>query len=486
MKKITATPFETVFTTPSKPKKTHQTHQDLLDSPLSDKVKNSYRQAILKILSTDTLFQCTEFIEECMKSPALAEGIPEPLKSSLDTMIKMQERAENNSKLKPVLQTWIETYVESGALKEFSEALKKEDWSSKAILILSDIFDIEKNPDPVVRVRIDLGKIHWKVRNTDGRWMIPQKADQNGLQAWKESPEKTEKEPDDAVDLTPDDFIKFKRAGKRKTAYKYALDAKGNTFLERVRSDRRDLKRWDVGPYAQLPESKTEDRDHIPQARWLFLVQHQHDVTEQAYDALETLQKNNVTETTLRKHLKTFPNLQARNDIQTLFPIVTTQSFGQLLTSSGVHFRRSGAREQYQANLATVRITLTQTLVATYKTGLTGLEGQLTNAALTIAVPNAMHKFSRTFSLQGRVTDDRYASGVSRELNLDITHYCKHEQTQKFFQSEPDALEALGGFRYLFRQNLKAYNIQNADDYTRQQDKNFVTMLKGWKQSRLK
>jgi hypothetical protein len=79
---------------------------------------------------------------------------------------------------------------------------------------------------------------------------------------------------------------------------------------------------------------------------------------------------------------------------------------------------------------------------------------EVSTSAITIAIPTSMHKESRTFSLDGKITDARRGSSIIGEISLDTTHYCTHEKTRSYI-----TLEALGAFRYLLRQNIKKYAL---------------------------
>lgn len=379
-----------------------------------------------------------------------------------------------------MLEAWETTVVTTTAVRDLRDSLTlgEKGWAARPLLALGIALNVEAQSTPVVRVRIRFGKIVWRVRDSQGQWWAPEGVDsQTGTQRLRRSAERATKEPVNAVDFSVEDFVRFKRAGKRRAAFKTCDLGQGKSLQRnRIRvTDNTPFRRWEVGPYT-IPVSNGLHRDHIPQDKWLFKVHHHYDGANHALKLLNKVCDNELTDRTIRRHIATLGAMDT--SINELFPVLRKEEFQTLVAASAQHFRKKNAKQSYELCLEDFQSVACKK-INRYQQDIQNKEEDISNTALVIAVPREMHLHSRTYNM--KISDDRKTTSVSQEIHLDMTHYFQTKETKDYFEKDLQALEAIGGFRYLYKQTIKKYELPS-DPYTQGLDAAMLSLLKHWKQ----
>jgi hypothetical protein len=428
----------------------------------------------------DDLVPIRTFLSFCCDTSGIEAQLTEPFRSVVVTLRAMSEQVKVNPVLQPILQNWETTVLTTQAVQSLRVSLTVtgKGWGARPLAALGMLLVEETQSAPVVRVRIRLGKVVWRVRDSQGMWWAPNGLDKKmGTQFLRRSAESALKEPSDAVDFSVEDFVRFKRAGKRRAAFKTCDLGQGKS-LERRRiqlADNTPFRRWDVGPY-DIPVSAGLHRDHLPQDKWLFKAYHHYDGADNALKLLNKVSEDTLSDKTIRKHIAMLG--AADMSIKGLFPVLNCPIFQTLVEHSGQNFKKKDAAALYKSSLQTFQH-VAYPQINSYTKQLKNKESEISNTALVIAVPREMHVHSRTYNM--KISDDRKTTSVSQELVWDMTHYFQTKETKDYFEKESQALAAMGAFRYLYKQTVKKYALVS-DAHTQYLDASMLSLLKHWKQ----
>lgn len=424
------------------------------ESPLSKEAEKALRKQLEKHVTSDHQRHIQDFFEELIRNPSPGSlFFPDPLGSSLRLLQNMVAQFGAFKTIEPVIQEWLSTQC----LSDLRSALQTA-WDPETLKTTCLYLEIQTQKDSFVRVQLSHGKVIWTVFWAEtNQWLIPSKArgrlqhDQVLVPAPQQAPPNPEKLH---VDMTFADFIVFKNAGKRQGSAKKSV-YETQPVLDRHRENRlaQGSKVWDVAAYNALPKKTGLNVDHIPQDKWLLKAYYDYPACKALEDCVTAIRTDGIDKVkkAIRDFNKEAPNMQAERK-NGLFPITQTPAFQAVYdtVTHTAHFTKAQT-----AALTTGLVNVRQIPYGWTNTyPLKTYAEEVSTSAITIAIPTSMHKESRTFSLDGKITDERRGSSIIGEISLDTTHYCTHEKTRSYI-----TLEALGAFRYLLRQNLKKYAL---------------------------
>lgn len=491
-------PSESSFKTPEKPSRAITSK-----SPLSEKAKDSLLLDIKKLLQKkqiDTNEKINEFIKKLIKEKDFS-GLPEELKSILSYIIVSDKNASIYISFKKIYKKIFSSFMEIEVPKHINLWIQQPGWSSDKLLSLSTCLGIKIPQSIFVRIKISKGKIIWKIYHPEfKKWYIPEK---KGLITSDEKPIHQNLSPIDTdekdesnsfVDLTVDEFIMFKKAGKRNSPDKITLINKKILFERKGRNKIKlniDPQPWDVGIYSQLTKKKSKDNikklnmDHMPQDKWLLKAYSEYPSLEDVVKTLKyvkdskTMNPEKNFEKLLKKHSKSLSS----ETMKLYFPILETTLFMDTLDEVLKWERLTSDRKmKLKVKMNEISKLMDE---KSLDEKLSQCKNKVTANGLAMAVPEDIHKHSRTFALNGRVTKERIGNNPLKEIFLDHVHYqdvvFPKILKKKFYEN----IEPIGAFRYHYRQVIKHFKISILDPeivtITNEYDIRLINFLKDWK-----
>jgi len=469
-------------------------------SPLSKDTKSQLQQALISHLSqSDAMAKATNVIRNYYDQNNFSL-FPKGLADQLKIVWNFENMTTSDVPLlKQISDTGVSTFFDHHIPQHLLSFLKEDGWSSTVLIDLSKALNLQIPQNTFIRVRIEKGKILWKLYDPSTKnWYSPSEKGQLD-QILKPVTEQPQQDNTPYVDMTIQEFTEFKNAGKRhRPDKKSTISGQPTPIFTRTGRDK-EARRipptlFDVDHYDLLTATKYQGQaqglnmDHIPQDKWMLKAHYDYPDLERVVEILKTLlPETKVTNPVdkFKKSAKENLNLLTSDRMKAFFPILDTSEFKALLTYLNTFQNLTETtRPVLQQKITTLHPKIKSLGISekTLDKVLSDYTETVKAKGLAIAVTEKMHQSTRTFALKGRVTQDRLTQNntVLAEALLDHRHYQTVIFPKVREESFSQNLTAIGAFRFHYRSLVKTFISPDQEILAVEYDAELMTHLQEW------